>query len=336
MPITITRADHDDLWQEHNPNPEISSRAGFSEHRLLLPERLGQGYTHSIQWRGIGLTLFHYQLHEDVHILEHATEPASWAGEIGFHLSGNRCGRQTGENFIDWGSQNDIPDAWTSTTYANEPIIKVDIEIKSPDAMGGVITDALEELPAGVRTHLDTWSEDFLCDVGTITPAMRATLEQIFQCPFQGKTKQIYLEGKCLELIALKLEQLKDIDKRTGLACALKPDDVDRIHYAKAILMANLSNPPSLTELAHQVSLNDYKLKVGFKQVFGTTVFGYLHQHRMETARQLLAEQRMNVKEVARTVGYASQSQFAIAFRKEFGMNPKVYLLSKKSGYQAE
>ena len=51
----------------------------------------------------------------------------------------------------------------------------------------------------------------------------------------------------------------------------------------------------------------------------------------MEVARQLLAEQRMNVKEVARTVGYANQSRFAVAFRKQFGMNPKVYLLSQKS-----
>ena len=107
---------------------------------------------------------------------------------------------------------------------------------------------------------------------------------------------------------------------------------MDRIHYAKAILMDNLSDPPTLGELAHRVSLNDYKLKVGFRQVFGTTVFGYLHQHRMEVARQLLAAQRMNVKEVARTVGYASQSRFATAFRKRFGMNPKAYLLSKSSG----
>lgn len=84
--------------------------------------------------------------------------------------------------------------------------------------------------------------------------------------------------------------------------------------------------------LARQVNLNDYKLKVGFKSVFGTTVFGCLHQHRMETAQQLLSQGHLNVKEVAQQVGYASQSRFAAAFRKQFGLNPKAYLLSKRSG----
>jgi AraC-like DNA-binding protein len=165
-------------------------------------------------------------------------------------------------------------------------------------------------------------------DVNQITPAMKAALEQIFYCPFQGKTKQIYLEGKCLELIALKLEQLKEMDKRTGLSCSLKPDDIDRIHLAKTILTTNLNNPPSLMELARLVSLNDYKLKIGFRQIFGTTVFGYLHQYRMDKARRLLIEQRMSVKEVAQAIGYANQSRFAAAFRKQFGVNPKAFSAS--------
>ncbi|MEM9152230.1 MAG: AraC family transcriptional regulator, partial [Cyanobacteria bacterium P01_F01_bin.3] len=218
------------------------------------------------------------------------------------------------------------------TTYADEPIVKVDIGLDSQSALGQVVADALHDLPSDVRRCLEDCDDNCLYESNAITPAMLSPLKQILHCPFQGKIKQIYLESKCLELVALKLEQLKEIDQRTGLACPLKPDDVDRIHYAKAILMDNLSDPPTLGELAHRVSLNDYKLKVGFRQVFGTTVFGYLHQHRMEVARQLLAAQRMNVKEVARTVGYASQSRFATAFRKRFGINPKAYLLSKRSG----
>lgn len=80
--------------------------------------------------------------------------------------------------------------------------------------------------------------------------------------------------------------------------------------------------------LARQVGLNDFKLKLGFRQVFGTTVFGYLHEHRMEQAQLLLQERRMNVEEVARTVGYANRSSFA-AFRKKFGINPKYYTRSR-------
>ena len=141
----------------------------------------------------------------------------------------------------------------------------------------------------------------------------------------------MYLECKCLELIALKLEQIQQRTRPAKKACLLNPDDVERIQIARDILLENAQHPPTLVALARQVSLNDYKLKVGFRQVFGTTVFGYLHRYRMEQAHRLLTEQRMNVKEVAQAVGYANQSRFASAFRKQVGLNPKTYLLSKRS-----
>lgn len=331
MAITIFQKNYDQLWQAQNPTPELSTHAGFSETQLTVPEQLGQGYIQSLKWDGIDLTLFHYRFHDDVHVIKEAQNLDMPLGEIGFHLSGNRHGYCTGENFIDWGGCDQV-DEEIEVTYANAPILKVDIHLESTNALSQFISDALKELPAEIRRYLGDCDGRWFSEVNMITPAMRSPLEQIFHCPFQGRTKQMYLEGKCLELIALKLEQLKDIDKRTGTSCSLKPDDIDRIHHARAILTANLDNPPSLMELARQVSLNDYKLKVGFRQVFGTTVFGYLHQHRMETARQLLGTQRMNIKEVARTVGYANQSRFAAAFRKQFGVNPKAYCLSTKSG----
>lgn len=330
MAITISRSDYDALWQQANPQLQEIGDTGFTEIRQTVPERLGQGYIQQMRWNGIDLTLFHYQFHDDIHVIEQAEDITPIIGEIGFHLSGNRHGYCTGENFIDWGRHDEL-DKWVGVTYANDPILKVDIHLESTNTLSQFIADTLQELPAEIRQCLEDCDGSWFSEVNTITPAMRSPLEQIFHCPFQGRTKQMYLEGKCLELIALKLEQLKDIDKRTGLSCSLKPDDIDRIHLAKAILTDNPDNPPSLMELARQVSLNDYKLKVGFRQVFGTTVFGYLHQHRMEMARQLLKEQRMNVKEVAQTVGYANQSRFAAAFRKRFGMNPKAYLLSPKS-----
>lgn len=329
--ITISRADYDQLWQERNPTPTICNHSGFSEIRQVVPEQLGRGSVQQMQWHGIKLTLFQYQVHEDVLLLEKACDLAPEIGEIGFNLSGNRHGKCTGESFIEWGGC-DSQDEWVGVTYADSPVTKVDIHVKSPCALSQLVNDTLQALPVQLRQCFEVGTGNWFSDINTITPAMRSPLEQIFHCPFQGRTKQMYLEGKCLELIALKLEQLKEIDKRTGTSCSLKPDDVDRIHHAKAILTANLDNPPSLMELARQVSLNDYKLKVGFRQVFGTTVFGYLHRHRMETARQRLGEQRMNVREVAQSVGYINQSRFAAAFRKQFGMNPKAYLLSKKLG----
>ncbi|NJM98363.1 MAG: helix-turn-helix transcriptional regulator [Phormidesmis sp. RL_2_1] len=326
MAITLSQADYDLLWQQANPRKKLAEQADAFEFKSLVPEQLGQGYIQEIQWRGINLMLFNYRLHDDVFVKQSAQDASSVSREIGFNLSGNRSGRRSGENFIDWGI--DDGEDWTFITYANDPILKVDIHLESSEGLVQMVADALDRLPSAVLQQMT--KGDWLSEVNAMTPAMRVAIEQILHCPFQGETRLLYLESKCLELIALKLEQIKMGDRKTESACFLKPEDIERIHLAKTILTKNAEYPPSLMALARQVNLNDYKLKVGFRQVFGTTVFGYLHQYRMTKARRLLSEQQMNVKEVAQTVGYANQSRFAAAFRKQFGINPKAYVLSKR------
>jgi AraC-like DNA-binding protein len=80
--------------------------------------------------------------------------------------------------------------------------------------------------------------------------------------------------------------------------------------------------PPSLPELARHVGLNEFKLKTGFRTLFGTSVFAYLRAQRMELARRLLVQRGQSVTEVALRVGYANPSKFALAFRKHFGFPP--------------
>ncbi|MBE9170586.1 helix-turn-helix transcriptional regulator [Pleurocapsales cyanobacterium LEGE 06147] len=156
----------------------------------------------------------------------------------------------------------------------------------------------------------------------TTTPEMQVILQQILNCPYQDWTRQFYLESKALELLILWLAQTAERDKVPEL-CKLSFSDIDCIHQARDILTHRLKQPPSLLELARQVGLNDRKLKQGFRQVFGTTVFGYLHDYRMQQAQQLLIAGQANVKETAQLVGYASQSVFNAAFKKKFGVNPK-------------
>ncbi|MCG8362200.1 MAG: AraC family transcriptional regulator [Pseudanabaenales cyanobacterium] len=156
-----------------------------------------------------------------------------------------------------------------------------------------------------------------------ITPAMAIALHQILQCPYCGLTKRLYLESKALELIALQLAKLNERQPYLPSSTSLKPDDIDRIHVARDILICHLDNPPSLLSLAKQSGINSFKLKQGFRQVFNTTVFGYLHAYRMEEARRLLGLGDLSVTQVAQTVGYAHPGKFAAAFKKKFGITPK-------------
>jgi len=160
---------------------------------------------------------------------------------------------------------------------------------------------------------------------------MQIALRQILHCPYQGFTRRIFLESKVLELLSLLLGEEVERHSDKPLFANLKPDDVDRVHYAKEILLQNLINPPSLPELARQVGLNECTLKRGFRQVFGTTAFGYLYNHRLEEARQLLLERRLNVSEVAHALGFSNCSHLSRAFRQRYGVSPKQYQARRKN-----
>jgi AraC-like DNA-binding protein len=79
------------------------------------------------------------------------------------------------------------------------------------------------------------------------------------------------------------------------------------------------------------VGLNDFKLKRGFRQVFDTTVFGYVRALRMEKARALLELGRLNVTQVASATGYSCFGHFSAAFKKRFGILPSDFKKTKGS-----
>jgi len=92
-----------------------------------------------------------------------------------------------------------------------------------------------------------------------------------------------------------------------------------------------MSEPPSLQELSEKIGLSLNKLKEGFKQLYGDTVFGYLLDHKMEEARRMLASTNHNVNEVGLRIGYSTSSHFIAAFKKKYGTTPKKYLMSLSS-----
>ena len=62
------------------------------------------------------------------------------------------------------------------------------------------------------------------------------------------------------------------------------------------------------------------------KEMTGLTVHDFIQNIRMEQAARLLTEQKLNITQVAYTVGYSSQPSFSAAFRKHFGVSPTEYI----------
>ena len=90
-----------------------------------------------------------------------------------------------------------------------------------------------------------------------------------------------------------------------------------------------MDTPPSLKELAKASALNEYQLKMGFKEIYGNTVYGFLLDHKLDHSRILLDSGKLQVNEVAYQMGYTNPSHFIAAFKKKFGITPKKYLMTK-------
>ncbi|MGH6633270.1 MAG: helix-turn-helix domain-containing protein, partial [Sphingopyxis sp.] len=74
--------------------------------------------------------------------------------------------------------------------------------------------------------------------------------------------------------------------------------------------------------LARMVGVNQTKLKAGFREVFGVTIYDFIIQQRMRHASQLLLTSEYSVSEVAYQTGYEYPANFTCAFKKYFGALP--------------
>lgn len=149
-----------------------------------------------------------------------------------------------------------------------------------------------------------------------ISPTQHHLIQQIIDCPYSGALKKLFLEARFLDLF---------IEQQTQLAhLAIRPTSRDRdlLHAVRDFLDHNYAEPPGLLTLARQFGTNDFKLKKGFKELFGTTVFGYVAERRLTVAHQLIALTDQPVQEVAESVGFANAAHFATAFRRRFGLRP--------------
>ena len=59
--------------------------------------------------------------------------------------------------------------------------------------------------------------------------------------------------------------------------------------------------------------------------MYGTSIAAHLKEHRLEKATQLLRETDLTMAEIARQVGYESQSKFTAAFKEQYGLLPTAY-----------
>lgn len=149
---------------------------------------------------------------------------------------------------------------------------------------------------------------------------IQQVINEIINCNYKDELKDLFLLSKSIELLVLQAESYGE---QTSNQFIKTSTDRQKLIEAKELLTNRIDNPPTIVELSKLVNLNEYKLKKGFKELFGTTVFGYIHSIRMSMAKRLLLGTDKTAKEIAYETGYSSPQHFSNAFKKKFGVSPK-------------
>lgn len=158
-----------------------------------------------------------------------------------------------------------------------------------------------------------------------------AMAEQLVHTPaLSGPFLNLYMESRVLELVSEALACLGSpaasapAPAPASAGTRLLPHEYRRIRALHAFLQTDQAFDLSLDELAHQAGTNANTLQKHFRAVYGTTVFDHLRECRLQRARQALERDGLSVSQAALLAGYSSAANFATAFRKRFGLAPKL------------
>lgn len=331
-----TDAEYDRLYQETLSYEQIKLNTwGFDEVETVKSQ-WGEGQSRFVKLSsGIELDVVDEQIFLDRQIVtKHNESPIITAK---FYLNGYHsviCPGIDGiaPEYSEIGGQNylfylpdieEIEQHWAGDRWQ---MLRIEIDL---DTIRKFVTES-NTVPKQLQALVENKnSPRFHLNVGGITSGMQTIIKQIWQHPYSGAIARMYLEGKVLELLAMQLSQLTTNCNDRHTSIKFKPREIDRIHEARKILLNDLDNPPNIKTLAQTVGLSDRKLQQGFKEIYGTTVFNYLHNYRLEQAQLMLREGDFSVATVANNIGYTHLGHFSAAFKRKFAMTPRECLRGK-------
>lgn len=188
---------------------------------------------------------------------------------------------------------------------------------------------AEKELPNEMKSftiRLSDLAEKYCSDPSPFVIPGEPTIEHIFSELYHvpSKIKDIYFKVKILELL-LYLDALELSGNKEERPYFYK-SQIEKIKAIQELLTSDLTKTYTIEELSARFDIAQTPLKNCFKNVYGSPIFTYMRNYRMNYAAALLkTDKSLKVADIAGLVGYDSPSKFASAFRDAMGRTPLEY-----------
>ncbi|NJK51604.1 MAG: helix-turn-helix transcriptional regulator [Leptolyngbyaceae cyanobacterium SU_3_3] len=330
MTLILNHTDWEELQQQapqpRDPNLILDE---FEEY-VCLPDYLGQGYTREMELQpGLWLDWADWEFYQDCGVKfpehEHLVQQMVWLA-VGEDCGNEICPRYTTNRGYLSGSG--IAPGYTERYGRSQRQVYISIHLL-PEVFAEFFGGLAGANAALLKVLLkqEDWKVSFF---PTVTPAMRQVAQQMIATSLRGEMRRLYLQEKVFDLLSLQLEPLLADARLCHLLPGCKTESISRIYHARDVLVSRLDNPPALSDLARLVGTSDRTLRRGFRDLFGTTVVGFLMQQRLIQADLLLRERQCTVAEAASRFGYGHFGHFSAAFKQQFGRTPSECLAGRK------
>ncbi|MDO4281563.1 MAG: AraC family transcriptional regulator [Peptococcaceae bacterium] len=197
---------------------------------------------------------------------------------------------------------------------------------------GITVTISVPEAEAGLGELLSLFAIDLEATLRQFALATRPfimhgnsapdhVISELYQVP--EDMRLAYLRVKVLELLVT----LKTVDPTTlGVEHPyFYKTQVEKIKSIMAFMTASPERHFTMEELAQTFDISTSALKQCFKGVYGTAIYTYMRNYRMDLAASLLRQTDDSITVIAGKVGYANTSKFSEAFKKVKGQSPLAY-----------
>jgi len=157
-----------------------------------------------------------------------------------------------------------------------------------------------------------------------LTPAMFGLIQKIREAADITSLRSLHLQNLLSELLLHQFQEIA-VSRKPEYSATIRENDLRKLRELKVYLDQNFLSELSLAILVRLSGLNSYKIKTGFKALYGHSVFEYIRLLRMKHAQALLLDGSHNISEIAALVGYEHVQHFSTAFKKHYGVPPGKY-----------
>ncbi len=275
-----------------------------TNNRVSLPEMLGKGFIQEVYLDGFSLCLHRYTLWQELVLRRHATA----AGEV---LTMKFDGRESYS--VELGTSN----FFTELRIPADVDINFLVIVTTRDSLLRLL--GMRKEPTDVESTIRSNPSFVLHE--TMSQEMERALQQIGLIDETTILPELLYQTKAQELVYLLFTRL--FTRKAGASISLNLEDVERIYRVRAAILADLSVPPQLPELARNIGMSPTKMKQLFRQIFGDSIYNYFQGVRMNEAARLL--RKLSVSQVGYSIGFSNLSHFTRLFEKHHQMKPKRY-----------